>query len=92
MQRQLERVALEPEIGEESMSQEDERVSCLVWPFWAIWRLAIGIVAATGRLVAILIGLVLMIVGVVLTLTVVGAIVGIPLIVFGFLLMIRGLW
>jgi hypothetical protein len=33
-----------------------------------------------------------MIVGVILTITVIGAIVGIPLIIFGFLLTIRGFW
>lgn len=74
------------------MSQEEQRVSCLVWPFWVVWRLVVGIVEATGRLVAILIGLVLMIVGVILTVTIIGAIIGIPLAIFGFLLTIRGLW
>ncbi len=74
------------------MSEERQPVSCLVWPFWAIWRLVVGIVEATGRLVAILIGLVLMIVGVILTVTIIGAIVGIPLAIFGFLLTVRGLW
>ena len=51
-----------------------------------------GIVLATGRLVAIMLGLVFLIVGVVLTVTVVGAIVGIPFIIFGLFLMIRGLF
>jgi hypothetical protein len=37
-------------------------------------------------------GLVFLIVGVILTVTVIGAIVGIPLIVFGLLLIIRGLF
>ncbi len=63
-----------------------------LWPFWAIWKLVVGIVAATGRLVAVIIGLVFLIVGVVLTVTVVGAIVGIPFIIFGLLLMVRGLF
>ena len=63
-----------------------------LWPFWAIWKLVIGIVAATGRLVAVILGLVFLIVGVVLTVTVVGAIVGIPFIIFGLLLMVRGLF
>jgi hypothetical protein len=74
------------------MSKEEQSVSCLLWPFWAMWRFVASIVEVTGRLVAMIIGLVLMIVGLVLTLTIVGGIVGIPLIVFGFLLMIRGLW
>lgn len=73
------------------MSKE-QNIPLLLWPFWVVWRLVVGIVEATGRLVAIILGLVLMIVGVVLTLTVIGAIVGIPLAIFGFLLMVRGLW
>ncbi len=73
------------------MSKE-QNVPLLLWPCWAIWRLVVGIVEVTGRLVALILGLVLMIVGVILTATVIGAIVGIPLAVFGFLLMVRGLW
>jgi hypothetical protein len=62
----------------------------LTWPFIALWRLAIGIVQVTGRFVAAILGLILMVVGVVLTLTIVGAIVGIPLFTFGLLLVVRG--
>jgi len=67
-----------------------KHVPWLLWPFWAIWKLVVGIVAATGRLVAVILGLVFLIVGAVLTATLVGAIVGIPLIVFGLLLLVRG--
>jgi hypothetical protein len=63
-----------------------------LWPFWAIWRLVIGIIEFTGRLVGAIIGLVFLIVGIILTLTVVGAIVGIPMIIFGFLLILRSLF
>jgi hypothetical protein len=74
------------------MSEKEQNVSCLLWPFWAIWRLVVGIVEVTGRLIALVIGVTLMIIGVVLTATVIGAVVGIPLVIFGFLLVIRGLW
>ena len=77
------------------MSEEHEhkhKVPWYLWPFWAIWKLVVGIVAATGRLVAVILGLVFLIVGVVLTVTVIGAIVGIPFIIFGLLLMLRGLF
>ena len=63
-----------------------------LWPFWAIWKLVIGIVAGTGRLVAVILGLVFLIVGVLLTVTIVAAIVGIPFIIFGLLLIVRGLF
>jgi len=69
-----------------------KKIPWYVWPFWALWKLIEGIVVATGRLVAVILGLVFLIVGFVLTLTVVGAIVGIPLIVFGLLLTVRGLF
>jgi hypothetical protein len=69
-----------------------KRVPWYLWPFWAIWKLVIGIVAGTGRLVAVILGLVFLIVGVVLTVTVVGAIVGIPFFIFGLLLIFRGLF
>ena len=69
---------------------EQKRVPLLLWPFWAIWKLLELILKLTGRLVAAVLGLVILIVGVVLTVTVLAAPVGIPLIVFGFLLIIRG--
>jgi hypothetical protein len=69
-----------------------KRIPWYLWPFWAIWRLVELILAATGRLVAVLLGLVFLIVGVILTVTVVGAIVGIPFIIFGLLLTLRGLF
>jgi hypothetical protein len=65
-------------------------VPLLLWPFVAIWRLVAGIIEVTGRLLAAVLGLLLMIAGVILTLTVVGAVVGIPLAIFGFMLMVRG--
>lgn len=74
------------------MKDEKRRISFLLWPFVAIWNLVVWIVSLTGRLIAILLGLVLIIAGIILTLTVVGAIIGIPLATFGVLLMVRGLW
>lgn len=62
----------------------------IFWPFVAVWNLVELILKMTGRLVAAILGLVLMIVGGILCITVVGAIVGIPLAVFGFALIIRG--
>jgi hypothetical protein len=77
---------------EEQMNQtnKERRVPILLWPFWAIWRLLALILGLTGRLVAAVLGLVLMIVGLILTITILAAPIGIPLIIFGFLLILRG--
>jgi hypothetical protein len=64
--------------------------SCLTWPFVALWRLVAFIFELTGRFLAIVLGIVFMIVGVIVSLTVIGAIVGIPMILFGLMLVIRG--
>jgi hypothetical protein len=72
------------------LSRERKSTPWFLWPFVALWRLVAGIIEVTGRLIAAVTGLVLMIVGVILSLTVIGAVIGIPLIIFGFLLMIRG--
>ncbi|MGW8250711.1 MAG: hypothetical protein ACWGO1_08725 [Anaerolineales bacterium] len=71
---------------------ETQKVPWYLWPIWAIWRLVATVVNLTGRLLAVILGFVLMIAGVLLSLTVIGAIVGIPLILFGVLLIIRGLF
>ncbi len=63
-----------------------------LWPFIAIWRLVTTIIELTGRFVAILLGFVLFVIGAILSLTIVGAIVGIPLMIFGGMLMVRGIF
>lgn len=77
------------------MAQSDKKkkkVPFLLWPFWALWKLIAGIVELTGRMVGAILGVVIMIVGIVLTVTLVLAFVGIPLIILGFLLIIRSLF
>ena len=66
--------------------------SCLMAPFIALWNLTAKIFELTGRLVAVILGLVLLIVGVILTFTVIGAVIGIPLCVFAVMLIARGLF
>ena len=64
----------------------------LLWPIKALWRVITWVANATGILLALLLGLGLMIVGYVLTSTVLGAPVGVPLFILGFLLLIRALY
>ncbi len=64
----------------------------LLRPFIWLWNLIAFIITLTGRLLAVILGVLLMILGAILTITVVGAIVGIPLITIGLLLAVRGLW
>jgi hypothetical protein len=72
------------------MSGEGRRTPWILWPFVAIWRLVASIIELTGRLVAIVLGVVLMVVGVLVSFTIIGLVIGIPLVLFGFLLVIRG--
>jgi hypothetical protein len=74
------------------MAENKRRVPLLLWPFKAIWDLVVWIVSLTGRLIAVVLGLVFLLVGGILTATVIGAIIGIPLAIFGFMLIMRGLW
>lgn len=66
--------------------------SCVTWPFVTLWRLVTAILEITGRLVAIGLGVALTIIGVLLSLTVVGATVGIPMLLVGIMLIARGLF
>jgi hypothetical protein len=68
------------------------RIVWNLWPLVATWRLVATIVELTGRFVAVLLGFVILVVGLLVTLTVVGAFIGIPLMLFGILLMLRGLF
>ena len=67
-------------------------MSLFLWPFKILWSLLTFILGLTGRILLGAIGLVVMIVGVFLTVTVVAAPVGIPLIIIGLLLVVRGIF
>ena len=74
------------------MSGSEHRTPWILWPFVALWRLVAMIVEFTGRIVAVVLGAVLMIVGIIVSLTIIGAVVGIPLAILGLLLVLRGLF
>jgi hypothetical protein len=75
------------------MSESNEnRVPILLWPFYAIWRLLTFILKTIGRLLCAVLGLAIMIAGAAITLSVVGAPVGIPLAILGFLLLVRAIF
>jgi hypothetical protein len=58
----------------------------------ALWKLIAGIVEFTGRFVAMVLGIVFMIVGAIVSLTIIGAIVGVPLAIIGLLMFLRGIF
>jgi hypothetical protein len=62
-----------------------------MWPFMAIWNLLAFVLNITGRVLAGILWVGLMIVGIALTMTVAGAPVGIPFAILGFLLIIRSI-
>jgi len=67
-------------------------VPILLWPFYAIWRLLTFVLELFGRLLCALLGIGLMIAGVAITLSIVGAPVGIALASLGFLLLVRAIF
>lgn len=74
------------------MNTQSKQVPWYLWPFKALWDFLAWIIKMTGRLVAAVIDLTIMIAGFVLTITVIASPVGIPMMVFGFLLMVRGIF
>ena len=67
-------------------------VPWIFWPFWAIGQVVKFILELTGRVLGVIIGFVFVIVGILLSLTVIGAVIGVPLAGLGLLLVIRGLF
>jgi hypothetical protein len=75
------------------MPEENNREeSKSVWSFLCAGRARELSAGLAGRSLAVMAGCLCMMIGVVLTLTICGAIVGLPLLAFGFLLMARGLF
>ena len=74
------------------MTKQKHHTHWILWPFIALWKLLAGLIALTGRLVAVILGAALMLLGGLVSLTVVGAVIGIPLAVLGLLIILRGLF
>lgn len=66
-------------------------VSVLLWPIVAVLRLIEGIIVLGGRFLVMVLGMVFIFVGLLVSLTIVGAIIGIPLALVGLLMVFRGL-
>jgi hypothetical protein len=67
-------------------------VPWFLWPFAVIWNLLALTLNIIGRLLAGILGIVLMILGIVMTLTIAGAPIGIPFAIVGLLLVIRSIF
>lgn len=74
------------------MTADTKHTPILFMPFVWVWQLVTWILGLTGRLLAVLLGFVFLVVGFLVTLTVLGAIVGIPMLIVGFALVVRGLF
>jgi hypothetical protein len=75
------------------MNESTEKsVPVLLWPFYAIWRLLTFILGVIGRVLCAVLGIGLMIAGVAIAMSVVGAPIGIPLTALGFLFLVRAIF
>jgi hypothetical protein len=73
-------------------AKNKQHIPWVLWPFAALWKLLEVIIELTGRFVAMVLGIVLIVVGVLVSLTIVGAIIGVPLVIVGLLLLLRGIF
>ena len=70
----------------------ESQVPWILWPFHATWKLLTFILNVSGRILCAILGIGLMAAGVGLSLTIIGAVAGVPLAAFGFLLAVRALF
>ena len=70
----------------------ENRIPLLLWPFYAIWRLLTFVVELIGRISCGVLGLALMVAGILITITVLAAPLGIPITALGFLLLVRAIF
>ena len=67
-------------------------VHWLLWPLAALWDLVARLLEISGRLVGLVVGGALTLCGVILSITVIAAPIGIPLAILGFLIMLRSIF
>jgi hypothetical protein len=72
--------------------EPQRRTPLLLVPFVLIWSLFSFMLILTGRVVAAIVGFVLMMAGIALSVTFFAAPIGIPLAIFGFLLLLRSIF
>jgi hypothetical protein len=72
--------------------ETNRRVPLLLWPFYALMQLVIWILKVTGRLLGFILGIVLIVVGVLLSMTLIGAIFGVPLAILDVMLAFKSLF
>lgn len=66
--------------------------SLVLLPFKWAWLFTAFFIQGIGRLFTIFLGLALMLVGMLLILTIVGSVFGVPILIFGFVLLVRGMF
>ena len=72
------------------MSTAEERpIPILLLPFYFLWRMVSFVVEAVGRVACVVLGFTLLATGIVVSLTVIGVPIGIPLAAIGTLLLLR---
>ncbi|NLN49794.1 MAG: hypothetical protein GX154_12075 [Clostridiales bacterium] len=64
----------------------------LLFPFILSWKIAAYMLKLTGKLLVVILGFIVLALGILLSLTIVGAIVGIPMIIIGFAMIIKGIF
>lgn len=64
----------------------------IFWPFYLLWWAVSFVFKILGSILTAILGLVLIVTGVALTITLVGAVAGIPMIGAGALLLVRSLF
>ena len=74
------------------MESNRKRTPILLLPFVIVWSLFSFFLRLTGRIAAAVIGLMCMVAGIGLSVSVVAAPIGIPLAILGFLLMLRSIF
>lgn len=75
------------------MSNPSSRtVHWIFWPFQVLWRLLTWVLELTGRLILGILGFSLVALGILVSLSVIGAILGIPMILLGILMMLRAVF
>lgn len=70
----------------------DTKIPILLLPFYTVWRLLTFILNVVGRLICSILAIGIMIAGIAITMSVIGAPLGIPLAALGFLLLIRAIF
>ena len=67
-------------------------LALITWPFRLLYKIGMFFISLVGKTISLMLGLVLLVLGILISMTIVGLVIGLPFIMMGSLIMLSALF